>query len=94
MAESLKDICLLDCSPQSPRTRGGSGAAPSREGEPELRGHMMSPELSRAGSGSLSHGDTWWPPSCPELGAGDRAAGTRGSLGAALNREARAIVLN
>jgi hypothetical protein len=70
MAGPPEDICLLACSPQSPVTRGGPGAALSWEGEPEPRGHMASPELPRAESGSLSHGDTWWPRSCPEPRAG------------------------
>jgi hypothetical protein len=38
----------------------------------------VAPELPRAGRGSPSRGDTWRPRSCPEPGAGDRAAGTRG----------------
>jgi hypothetical protein len=95
MAGSPEDIYLLACSPQSPGTRGGPGAAPSREGEgePEPRGHMASSELPRAGNGSSSRGDTWQPRSCPELGVGARAAGTRGSLKIALVREAGAVVL-
>jgi hypothetical protein len=108
MAGPPEDICLLVSSPQSPGTRGGpepgAGAqavgtheasrAASRRGlEPEPRGHVAVPELPQAGSGSSSHGDTWRPRSCPELGAGARAAGTRGSLGAALSREAGAVIL-
>jgi hypothetical protein len=58
MTGSPEDICLLACNPQSPRTRGGLGAAPSREGEPEPRGHVASPELPRAENRSLSRGDT------------------------------------
>jgi hypothetical protein len=92
MAGSPDDICLLVCTLQSSGTRGGPGAAPSREGEPEPRGHVVSLE-PRAESGSPSRGDTWWPRSCPEPRAGARAAGTRGSLGAALSREAGAVVL-
>jgi hypothetical protein len=45
MAGPPEDICLLACSPQSPETRGSPGAALSREGEPEPRGHVPSPEL-------------------------------------------------
>jgi hypothetical protein len=78
MAGSPEDICLLACSPQSPGIRDVPGAAPSREREPEPRGHVAAPDLPRARSGSPSHGDTWRPRSCPELGAGARAAGTRG----------------
>jgi hypothetical protein len=70
MARSPEDICLLACSLQSPGTRDGPGAAPSREGEPEPRGHVASSELPRVRNGSLSRGDTWRPRSCPELGAG------------------------
>jgi hypothetical protein len=68
-------------------TCGGPGSAPSWEREPEPRGHVAAPELPRAGSRSPSRGDTWRPRSCPELGVGAQAAGTRGSLGAALSRE-------
>jgi hypothetical protein len=52
-------------------TRGGPGAAPRREREPEPWGHMAALELPRAGSGSSSRGDTWQPRSCPqpEVGA-------------------------
>jgi hypothetical protein len=45
MTGSPEDICLLACSPLSPGTRGGPGATPSREGKPEPRGHVASPEL-------------------------------------------------
>jgi hypothetical protein len=89
MAGPSEDICLLACSPQSPRTRGSPGAAPSREGELEPRGHVPSPELLRAGSGNPSHGYTWWLRSCPEPGAGARAEGTRG--GPELGAGARAV---
>jgi hypothetical protein len=65
MAGSLEDICLLACSPQSPGTCGGPGAAPGWEGEPEPWGHVTSPELPQAGNGSPSRGDTWRPRSCP-----------------------------
>jgi hypothetical protein len=66
---------------------------------PEPLGHVVAPELPRAarahgGPGAVpSHGGTWRPRSCPESGAGARAAGTPGGLGAALSREAGAIVL-
>jgi hypothetical protein len=93
MAGLAEDICLLDCSLQSPETRGGPRAALSREGEPEPRGHVASPELPRARNGSPSRGDTWRPRSCPELGVGARAVGTRGSLGAVLSREVGVVVL-
>jgi hypothetical protein len=93
MAGSREDICLFACSPQSPGTHGGPGATLSREGEPKLRGHVAAPELPRARSGSPSHGDTWRPRSCPELGAGARAVRTRDSLRAALSREVGAVVL-
>jgi hypothetical protein len=72
MAGSLEDICLLACSSQSPGTRGGPVAAPSREGEPKPQGHVAAPELLRAGSGSPSRGDRWRPWSCPEPGGGSR----------------------
>jgi hypothetical protein len=49
----------------------------------EPQGHVAASELPRAWRGSPSHGDTWRPQSCPELGAGARAVGTRGDLGAA-----------
>jgi hypothetical protein len=74
-------------------TRSGPRASPSREQEPVPRGHMVAPELPRAGSGSPCRGDTWWSQSCAELGAGARAAGTHDGLGAALSREAGAVVL-
>jgi hypothetical protein len=80
MAGPSENICLLVYSPQSPGTRDGPGAALSREGELELRGHVASPEQPRAGSGSSSHGDTWRLRSCPEPGGGARATGTRGAL--------------
>jgi hypothetical protein len=35
-----------------------------------LRGHVMAPELPRAGSGSPSREDTWRPWSCPQPGGG------------------------
>jgi hypothetical protein len=61
MARLPEDICLFVGSPQSPGIRGGPRAAPSREREPEPRGHVAAPELSRAGSGSPSRGDTRRP---------------------------------
>jgi hypothetical protein len=42
---SPEDIYLFFCSPQSPGDTLGLRAAPSREGEPEPRGHMAAPEL-------------------------------------------------
>jgi hypothetical protein len=72
MARSLEDICLLACSPQSLGTHGGPRAAPSREGEPEPRGHMAPLEMPRAGSRSTSRGDTWRPRSCPQPGGRSR----------------------
>jgi hypothetical protein len=62
-------------------------AALRREREPEPRGHVVAPELPRAGSGSSSRGDTWRPWSYPEPGAGARAVGTRGGPRAAPSRE-------
>jgi hypothetical protein len=94
MPGSPEDICLIACSPQSPRTRGGPGAAPSREREPEPWGHVAAPELLRAGSRSPNHEDTWRPRSYPEPGMGARAARTRCSFGAALSREAGADALS
>jgi hypothetical protein len=44
MAGSSEDICLFACS-RAPGTRGGLGATPSREGEPEPWGHVAAPEL-------------------------------------------------
>jgi hypothetical protein len=58
MAGLPEDICLFACSPQSSGTHGGPGAAPSREGEPEPWGHVVSPELPRVGNGSPSREDT------------------------------------
>jgi hypothetical protein len=81
---------------REPEPRGHVGvprAAQSREQEPEPWGHVAAPELPSAGSESPSRGDTWRPRSCPELGVGARAAGTRGNLRAALSREAGAVVL-
>jgi hypothetical protein len=49
MAGSPEDICLLAYSPQSPGTRGGPGAAPSWEREPEPRGHVAASELPSVG---------------------------------------------
>jgi hypothetical protein len=83
MAGSPEDICLLACSPQSPGIRDVPGAAPSREREPEPRGHVAAPDLPRAGNGSPSHGDACQPQICLELGAEARAMGTRGGPGAA-----------
>jgi hypothetical protein len=93
MAGSPEDICLLACSPQSPGICGGPVAALSREWEPEPLGHVVALELHRAGSRRSSRDDTWQPRSCPELGVGAQAAGTRGSLGSTLSREAGAVVL-
>jgi hypothetical protein len=57
--------------------RGGPGAAPSREWEPEPRGHMAASELSLAGGrshcldlklvrgGTRSSGYRQWPPGPP-----------------------------
>jgi hypothetical protein len=87
MAGPLEDICLLAGNPQSLGIHGGPGAASSREREPEPRGHVVAPELPRDGSGSLSHGDTRWPRSCPKPGAGARAAGTHGGPRATPSRE-------
>jgi hypothetical protein len=70
MAGSPEDICLLACSLQNPGIRGGPGAAPSQEGEPEPQGHVVAPELPR--TGSPSRGDTWQPQSCPQPGGGSR----------------------
>jgi hypothetical protein len=53
-------------------TRGGTRATPSREREPEPQRHVADPELPRAGSRSLSRGDTWRPRSCPQSGGGSR----------------------
>jgi hypothetical protein len=57
---------------QTVGTCGIPGAAPSRERESESRGHVAASELPRAGSGSLSHGDTWQPQSYPQSGGGSR----------------------
>jgi hypothetical protein len=72
MAGSSEDICLLVYSPQSPGTRDGPGAAPSREREPESREHVAAPKLPRAESGNPSHGDTWQSRSCSQLRGGSR----------------------
>jgi hypothetical protein len=53
-------------------TRGGPGAVLSQGREPEPWGHMATPELPRARSGSPSRGDTWQPQSCPQPGGGSR----------------------
>jgi hypothetical protein len=45
MVGSSEDIYLFACSLQSIGTCGGPGAAPSREREPEPRGHMVAPKL-------------------------------------------------
>jgi hypothetical protein len=58
-------------------THGSPGATPSQEWEPEPRGHVAAPELPRAGSGSLSRGDTWWPRSCPQPGGVSRCLGLK-----------------
>jgi hypothetical protein len=57
---------------QAAGTRGDPGAAPIREREPELRGHVVAPELPRARSGSPSRGDTWRRQSCSQPGSGSR----------------------
>jgi hypothetical protein len=62
MAGSPEDICLLTCSPQSPGTHGGPGAAPSREGELESRGHVAGPEL---GAGARAAGTRGGPGAAP-----------------------------
>jgi hypothetical protein len=49
---AARDICLLADSPQSPGIRGGPGAAPSREQEPEPRGHVVALELPEPGVGA------------------------------------------
>jgi hypothetical protein len=81
MAGSPEDIYLFACNLQSPGDTWRLGSCP------EPWGHVAAPVLPRAESGSSSHGDTWRPRSCPESGAGARAAGTRGSPGAAPSRE-------
>jgi hypothetical protein len=83
MAGSPEDIYLFAYSLQSPETRGGLRAVPSREGGAEPRGHMVTLELPRAESESPSRGDMWRPRSCPEPRAGARAMGTHGSPGVA-----------
>jgi hypothetical protein len=51
-------------------------------------------QVTRGGPGAIpSRGGTWRPPSCLEPGAGAGAMGTHGGLGAALCREAGAVVL-
>jgi hypothetical protein len=77
-SSSHGDAChLQSCSESGARARAAEthddpGAALSREGEPEPRGHMAAPELPRARSGSPSHGDTWHPQSYPQPGGGSR----------------------
>jgi hypothetical protein len=56
-------------------------------GNPQSWGYVAALELPRVGSGSPSRGDTWWPQSCPETGAGARVTGTRGGPGAAPSQE-------
>jgi hypothetical protein len=68
-------------------THGSSGAA--------LRQKVGArAQVTRGGPGAIpSRGGTWQPGSYPEPGAGAGAAGTHGGLGAALSREAGAVVL-
>jgi hypothetical protein len=100
MAGSPEDICLLAYSPQSPGTRGGPGAAPSWEGNPEPGtgaravgthggpGAALSWERKPEPRGHMAS------PELPRDGNGARAARTRGSFGATLSQEAAAIVLS
>jgi hypothetical protein len=75
MVGSSNDICLFVCSLQSPGTCGGHGAAPSREGEPELQGHTVAPELPQAES--PSRGDTGRSQSYPQSEGGSRYLGLK-----------------
>jgi hypothetical protein len=74
-------------------TRGSSGAALRQKVGAEA-------QVTRGGPGATpSRGGTWWPRSCPEprehVAAPElsQATGTHDSLGAALSREAGAVVL-
>jgi hypothetical protein len=68
-------------------TRGSSGAA--------LRQKVGAGAQVTRGSprAAPSRGGTWRPWSCPEPGAGARAMGTHGGLGATLSLEVGVVVL-
>jgi hypothetical protein len=51
----------------SRRTRGGLGAAPGWAARAGAAGHVVAPELPRAGQRELEPQDTWWPRTCPGL---------------------------
>jgi hypothetical protein len=46
-------------------TRGGPGAAPGWAAGAGAAGHVVTPELPRAGQRELGPQDTWRPRSCP-----------------------------
>jgi hypothetical protein len=60
-------------------THDGPVGAPSREREPEPRGHALAPELPQAES--PSRGDTWRSRSYPESEGGSRYLGLKLMLG-------------
>jgi hypothetical protein len=69
--------------------RGGPAAAPGWAAGAGAVGHVVAPELPRAGQRELEPHGTWRPRSCPGLGSGSRSRRTRGGAEAHLSREAR-----
>jgi hypothetical protein len=78
----------------SRRTHGGPGAAPDWAAGAGAAGHVVAPELPRAGQRELEPRDTWWPRSCLGLGSGNWSRRTRGGPGAALGYAAHAEVMD
>jgi hypothetical protein len=78
----------------SRRTRGGPGAGPGWAAGAGAAGHVVAPELPRAGQRELEPQDTWWPRSYPGLGSGSWSRRTRGGPGAALGYAVHAEVMD
>jgi hypothetical protein len=74
--------------------RGGLEAVLGCAAGAESAGHVVAPELPRAGQRELELQDTWWPQSCPGLGSGSWSRRTRGGPGAALGYTVHAEVMN
>jgi hypothetical protein len=63
--------------------RGGPGATLGWAVVAGAVGHVVAPELLRAGQRELEPQDTWRPRSCPELGSGSWSCRSRGGPRAA-----------
>jgi hypothetical protein len=78
----------------SRRTRGGPGVAPGWAVGARAAGHVVAPELPRAGQRELEPQDTWRPRSCPGLGSWSWSRRTRGGTGATLGYAVLAEVMD